>query len=1049
METEIQVMNFGDEQTNKDDVNFMEEQLLQAYDTCTSTSECLYRIAEGYSRNHGTCISWETDVNLNPPISWNKEKPEGDKYLDDYWNSLQYTLYETGHPETIDRTSQPRSVQSNTRVNVVLLSSPVECMGILLEGGKQVPDGFHLVMSPSWLSKTPVNNKSNLCKLWLHKSVSFHAGGTTFIDEYSPPRLVTYLVNYFTDNVTSGQRNDGGDIEADIDCPMSSSTNLCEMVDDKVWTRDIMSAVGMATPITLACRKNPTRVIEGHGDMKCIDFISYESNNRMEVAEEIAKFCDKLRNVNIRKVVVKPSGPPYLGSVGVSIHDISNFKSVLEAADALLIDIDDGCSVLIEEFIEPITPLKTGTDDRAPAWAADNDLAFRVRATVCRDYDNVPVTTLINCNMGYKDSPVNGDNSVGQTLATTLQAYNINDPDTISVLESNIRVLCARVMKGIIDRENLLSAEEKGAHMGQTDVIGIDIVITERSGKYIPVGIEVNGHDCTINTQLFDFMANLYQNASGHRSSPSKRNHHERHDIDVTKIDQTLGNISIIPQSMSSGLDSSDGSMCGGHERKVNIDERERTVQELRYNSGAGVGETVRPLIRNMIKRSQYYIMQEKRILVVGAGGVSKMKIWPDAREYGIKVILVDSDPNHIAKDMVYRMIHCKFDDHKKDFIHARHICNQLQIMNEKVDGCVTFWEDCVPLAALISEMLDTKGAKVKASLNAKKKSRTQNVLQTRTGDIPHWPRTFLYSSPSFHLRTHADIETAYERMTFPAFLKLEHGSSAVGGTIVNDKKDLIEKFNNISNKLTSEKDFPGIGLGHDNSMVLMDIYGGSEHDIDVIIYDRKLVGAFISDNGPTNYPQFIETAATMPSTLPEDKQAQLVTAAYQCCTEIGLSNGTYNVEMKMTKTGPKLIEINARMGGFYLREWIKRLYGVDLMLCAMMISAGIKPYIPKHQPDGHLMGIMLVPSHHNHVFGEKYYSDLKEMRDDDEIIFHQLSESEEVLADQYEEPFANITIKGTSVDEAKNKLKRVCERLSISNDSYRLDEFIKHFNTI
>lgn len=65
-------------------------------------------------------------------------------------------------------------------------------------------------------------------------------------------------------------------------------------------------------------------------------------------------------------------------------------------------------------------------------------------------------------------------------------------------------------------------------------------------------------------------------------------------------------------------------------------------------------------------------------------------------------------------------------------------------------------------------------------------------------------------------------------------------------------------KFKNVSNKLTSETDFPGIGLGHDNSMVVMDFNVGSEHDIDVIIHDRKLVGAFISDNGPTNVPYFI-----------------------------------------------------------------------------------------------------------------------------------------------------------------------------------------------
>jgi phosphoribosylamine-glycine ligase len=45
------------------------------------------------------------------------------------------------------------------------------------------------------------------------------------------------------------------------------------------------------------------------------------------------------------------------------------------------------------------------------------------------------------------------------------------------------------------------------------------------------------------------------------------------------------------------------------------------------------------------------------------------------------------------------------------------------------------------------------------------------------------------------------------------------------------------------------------------------------------------------------------------------------------------VSVGVFNVEMKMTKTGPNLIEINARMGGFYLRNWILTCYGIALLL--------------------------------------------------------------------------------------------------------------------
>jgi carnosine synthase len=48
---------------------------------------------------------------------------------------------------------------------------------------------------------------------------------------------------------------------------------------------------------------------------------------------------------------------------------------------------------------------------------------------------------------------------------------------------------------------------------------------------------------------------------------------------------------------------------------------------------------------------------------------------------------------------------------------------------------------------------------------------------------------------------------------------------------------------------------------------------------------------------------RFTETLVLMPSCLLPDREGHLVTAAYQCCTEIGLVDGVFNVEMKMTKT--------------------------------------------------------------------------------------------------------------------------------------------------
>jgi hypothetical protein len=51
-------------------------------------------------------------------------------------------------------------------------------------------------------------------------------------------------------------------------------------------------------------------------------------------------------------------------------------------------------------------------------------------------------------------------------------AYNILGEHERKELERTIRVQSADVLEKIIERENLLSDEEKGALRGQTDVIG-------------------------------------------------------------------------------------------------------------------------------------------------------------------------------------------------------------------------------------------------------------------------------------------------------------------------------------------------------------------------------------------------------------------------------------------------------------------------------------------------------------------------------------------------------------------------------------------------
>ncbi|XP_045172765.2 carnosine synthase 1-like isoform X2 [Mercenaria mercenaria] len=446
----------------------------------------------------------------------------------------------------------------------------------------------------------------------------------------------------------------------------------------------------------------------------------------------------------------------------------------------------------------------------------------------------------------------------------------------------------------------------------------------------------------------------------------------------------------------------------------------------------------------NMDEASQRNLINGKRIIVVGGGGYSMRNIWPDAAKYGIEVILVEANCQHTAKDCVPRFIHYDFSDHKVDGVHAAEIVNLIHGRGIKADGCLSFWDECVPLAALMNEKLGTKGPSFNAMMTANSKARTQNVLSMRGADISQWPRADMYSTKAVHLTTEMDCDKLPDR--FPAILKLDNGSGATGACVVESRVELKREFCQITSSLRNDSDFPGIGLTHGNSMMTMEFYGGTEHNVDVIIYDNKLIAAFITDSGITRRPYFIATARRMPSFLSEDKQARLIEAAYRCCLQIGLSNGTFNVEFKLTENGPKLIEINSRMGGYCLRAWLRKLYGIDMMLYSMMIAGGISPYVRTRPVDKILIGVMVIPALHAKILKEEPLRTLLySMIEKGEIVFLQFYKLSENLP-PYDDPFGNIAVSGSTSQEAKLKLMEVCKVLDIDQPDYQVEQFIQNF---
>ncbi|XP_033758325.1 carnosine synthase 1-like [Pecten maximus] len=295
-------------------------------------------------------------------------------------------------------------------------------------------------------------------------------------------------------------------------------------------------------------------------------------------------------------------------------------------------------------------------------------------------------------------------------------------------------------------------------------------------------------------------------------------------------------------------------------------------------------------LDKSSLPETEKHLVENKTILVFGDEQINRKCIRSTLTNYGVKLVLVETEPDIVPFDDVYKYIQYDYTDHKQDDFHADRIVQILADLTLPVNGCCTFTDECGPLAAYLCEKLGlTGGVGVLGAMNAKYKSSTHMYLQKEINGVRQFPRTYEYTGRSAKIACAESLRSAEETVGFPAVCKPDNGSYGNGVDMIRNK----EEYERLGEKLADG-----------SSMMIMEYFDGTEHDIDVIIYEGEVIAAIVSDNGPTRKGSFVETSMSMPTCLHPSKAAQLKTAASHCCIDIGIRNGVFNVEMKFTSTG-------------------------------------------------------------------------------------------------------------------------------------------------
>ena len=350
---------------------------------------------------------------------------------------------------------------------------------------------------------------------------------------------------------------------------------------------------------------------------------------------------------------------------------------------------------------------------------------------------------------------------------------------------------------------------------------------------------------------------------------------------------------------------------------------------------------------------SNVEILRGKRIAFITAGYEGKRFIYEKAKQLGVASIIVDS-PDSWSKALVdtgviESFIGVDFGQPVEQVV--ADILQELRATETDLDGVCTFAELSLPIAAKLAACLELPGNDPEVVAVTRDKHRVRKIVAGAG----------LNEIRSFSVKSTDDLEEAAKYVGFPAVLKPISGADSLGVKRVNNEAELSSAFEQMqevvsglvvsSGALLRSPVGANAGKFIKLDLSLEEFLDGPEVDVDIVIHKSECFYAAVVDNGPTVAPFFSETWNLCPSLLSEAQQVELIIEALATVKALGFTDGIFHVEEKYTSRGPRIIEVNARMGGGPIRLQHKYVYGVDLVVEQLLSCIGAPPSIDRPYP--------------------------------------------------------------------------------------------------
>ena len=306
-----------------------------------------------------------------------------------------------------------------------------------------------------------------------------------------------------------------------------------------------------------------------------------------------------------------------------------------------------------------------------------------------------------------------------------------------------------------------------------------------------------------------------------------------------------------------------------------------------------------------------------KTLMILGAS-ILQIPAILKAKEMGLQVIAVDMDKNAVGFQHADICLDISTIDIPK-VVHAA--------QKYKIDGIMTLASD-MPMrtVAAVAKELNIVGISEETALNATNKGMMRECLKQYNIPIPLF----------FKVNTKEEYINAIKQFDDKCIVKPADNSGSRGVYLISNIKDK----KTIHHAYKYSKRYSRSG-----EIMVEEYMEGPEVSVEALSVEGEVHGIAVTNKLTLGAPKFVEMGHSQPSLLPREIEKEVTMIATDAIKAIGIENGPSHTEIIITKEGPKIVELGARLGGDNIATHLVPLStGVDMVKCCIDIALNNKP---------------------------------------------------------------------------------------------------------